>query len=127
MTGAGGISRLRGAPRRTTAPVRPARLSRPTAAALLATAVAIALGFSTLRSRIIDLRYRAADLVREERALEERSRALAVRVRSLRDPLRLAGIARERGFAHPERVIDLAAPAADGAGPPSPAPGTGPR
>jgi len=95
---------------------RPAGLALPVsrglAVALFATLVLTALGFSSMRNRIIDLRYRAAEVVREERALEENRRALAVRVRRLRDPRRLAELAAERGFARPERVVDLARPGA---------------
>jgi hypothetical protein len=82
-------------------------ISRSLAVVAFATAVLVALAFSTLRSRIIELRYRAAEVVREERALEENRRALAVRVRRLQDPRRLAELARRRGFARPERVVDL--------------------
>jgi len=75
--------------------------------ALGATALAVALAFSALRSEIVELRYRAADVLAEERALAETRRALAVEVSELRDPQRLARIARERGFVRPRRLILL--------------------
>ena len=81
-------------------------LSRSFVALLFATAVVTALGLSVLRNQILELRYRAAEVLREERALEEERRALAVRVRKLRDPKRLARLARERGFVRPERVVN---------------------
>ncbi len=82
-------------------------LPRALLAALFATLVLLALAFSTLRGRIIELRYRVAQVVSEERALEEQRRVLTVRVRKLRDPRHLAEIAARRGFARPERVVDL--------------------
>lgn len=77
--------------------------------ALTATALAVALAFSVLRSEIVELRYRAADVLAEERALAESRRVLEAEVSALRDPRRLAEIARERGFARPQRLISLGA------------------
>lgn len=85
----------------------PSALPRRVLGALFVTIVLLALGFSALRGRIIELRYRVADVVREERDLEEQRRAAAVRVRELRDPRRLAELATAQGFARPERVVDL--------------------
>jgi hypothetical protein len=82
-------------------------LSRGLAVALFVTLVAVALGFSALRGQIIHLRYQAAELLREEEALAEARRAAQVRVREMRDPRRLAGLGSARGFARPERVLDL--------------------
>jgi hypothetical protein len=82
-------------------------LPRALLAALFGTIVLLALAFSTLRGRIIELRYRAAQVVSEERTLEERRRTLTVRVRRLRDPQHLVQLAARRGFASPERVVDL--------------------
>lgn len=87
---------------------------------IVATALTLALGLSSLRSRIIELRYRAAEVVREERALEAERRELAARVQGLRDPKRLAAMARSRGFARPERMLSLE-PAARPAGQVEPA------
>jgi len=77
--------------------------------ALGATALAVALAFSALRSEIVDLRYRAADVLAEERALADTRSTLAVEVSELRDPQRLVRIARERGFVRPRRLILLEA------------------
>lgn len=82
-------------------------LPRALLAALFGTIVLLALAFSTLRGHIIELRYRAAQIVSEERTLQEQRRTLTVRVRKLRDPHRLAELATKRGFASPEHVIDL--------------------
>lgn len=82
-------------------------LPRGLLAALFGTIVLLALAFSTLRSHIIELRYRAAQVVSEERALEEQRRILTVRVQELRDPHHLAELATKRGFASPEHVVDL--------------------
>ncbi len=73
----------------------------------LAVAVIAALGMTTLRSAIVDLRYQLAERVHEERSLEEQRRALTAQVQRLRDPKRLTRIARERGFVRPSQVIDL--------------------
>ncbi len=93
--------------RRTLSLRREPLLPRALLAALFATIVLLALAFSTLRGHIIELRYRAAQVVSEERTLEERRRALTVRVRKLRDPHHLAQLATKRGFASPKRVVDL--------------------
>jgi hypothetical protein len=98
--------------RRTLSLGREPLLPRGLLAALFATIVVLALAFSTLRGHIIELRYRVAQVVSEERALEEQRRGLTVRVRQLRDPRHLAELASERGFASPERVVDLGTPGA---------------
>ncbi len=97
------------APRRRPLALREGALPRALGAATFATIVLLALGFSALRGEIIDLRYRAAEVVREERALEARRRELALRVGELRDPFHLAKLAERRGFARPERVVHLEA------------------
>ena len=67
------------------------------------------LAIAALRVDLIRVRYGLADAVREEKALlEERRQALA-RMRSLRDPFRLARLAADRGLARPERIVDLPA------------------
>jgi cell division protein FtsB len=43
-------------------------------------------------------------------ALEEEQRILTAHVRELRDPARLAKLAREMGLSRPDRVIALAPP-----------------
>ncbi len=77
------------------------------AIAAFASLLVVALGLSTLRNRIIDLRYQVAEVVREERDLLDRKRVLTVEMRRLRDPKRLAVEARQRGFRRPQRVIEL--------------------
>lgn len=84
------------------APSRARRVAIAGFAALLAAA----LGLTSLRTQIIDLRYRLAEEVRHERELLETRRALTVTVRRLHDPMRLRVIAEGRGFRPPDRVID---------------------
>jgi hypothetical protein len=74
---------------------------------------------ASLRVSILQLRYQLAAAVTEETELLERQRAVTVELRELRDPTRLHELARERGFARPERVIQLSVPAMgmDGAAP----------
>ena len=74
---------------------------------LVAACALAALLLSGVRTEIQRLRYARAEVLREERALAERARALTARVRGLRDPLRLHRIARERGFVRPTSVIHL--------------------
>ena len=64
---------------------------------------------TALRVDLIRVRYGLADAVREEKALLEEKRQALARRRSLRDPLRLARLAAERGLARPERIVDLPA------------------
>jgi hypothetical protein len=80
---------------------------------LVATAVLLGLGAAALRSEIIHLRYELSAAMQQERALTQERREWTARVRALRDPSRLAKLARERGFARPARVVE--APAAAGA------------
>lgn len=81
-----------------------------------------ALLIAVLRVEILQLRYELAAAVRREQHLAERERELTVRVRRLRDPIRLDRIAGERGFVHPERVIELSPDPTASAGPPEPVP-----
>ncbi len=76
---------------------------------LLAACVVAALGLSALRVQILRLRYQVARAVAEEQALLEQKRELTVRVRELRDPLRLAARAAELGFTRPQRILELPA------------------
>jgi hypothetical protein len=80
---------------------------RRLAIAAFAGLLMVALGLSTLRNRIIDLRYQMAEVVREERGLLELKRALTIEMRRLRDPKRLAVEARQRGFRRPQRVVEI--------------------
>jgi len=79
---------------------------------LVATAVLLGLGAAALRSEIIHLRYELSTAMQQERTLLQQRREVTARVRALRDPSRLAKLARERGFARPLRVLE--APAAAG-------------
>jgi hypothetical protein len=67
------------------------------------------LAVAALRVDLIRVRYGLADAVREEKALLEEKRQALARMRSLRDPSRLARLASHRGLARPERIIDLPA------------------
>lgn len=67
------------------------------------------LAVAALRVDLIRVRYGLADAVREEKALLEEKRQALARVRILRDPLRLARLASDRGLARPERIVDLPA------------------
>jgi hypothetical protein len=81
----------------------------------LAVAVGAALLIATLRIEILRTRYRLAQVATEgERLRDERDQAL-IEARRLRDPERLARLARQLGFGNPRRVIDLEPVSAPGA------------
>jgi hypothetical protein len=84
------------------------RALRRIAPAGIAIAVVAALGVAALRVDLIRVRYGLADAVRQERAQLEERRAVLAEVRALREPSRLAKLARERGFVRPERIRTLA-------------------
>ncbi len=67
----------------------------------------LALGIAALRVDLIRMRYALADGLAAEQSLLEEQRRLTAEMRGLRDPSGLARRARELGFVHPERVIDL--------------------
>ena len=67
------------------------------------------LAVAALRVDLIRVRYGLADAVREEKALLEENRQALARMRTLRDPFRLARLAADRGLARPERIVDLPA------------------
>jgi cell division protein FtsB len=77
---------------------------------LVGAAVAIGLAIAALRNDLIRMRYDLTAAMREERELLQERRELTARVRELRDPARLAELARERGFVRPERVFELEPP-----------------
>ena len=54
--------------------------------------------------------YKRYSAVERLQALEEEKRNLTAHVRELRDPVRLARLAREMGLSRPDRVIALAPP-----------------
>ncbi len=70
-------------------------------------AVAAALFLVALRNSILRLRYDLEAARQRETALMERQAEATVRLRELRDPTRLKGLAEERDFVRPEKVIDL--------------------
>ncbi len=74
---------------------------------LVGAAVAIGLSIVALRNDLIRMRYGLAAAMQEERDLLQERRELTARVRALRDPARLARLARKRGFVRPDRVIEL--------------------
>jgi hypothetical protein len=78
---------------------------------LLIGGVLAALGLAALRVEVIRQRYALAEIMQEQKRLLEERTALTVRMRSLRDPARLAGLAPGMQLRRPERVINLAAPA----------------
>lgn len=80
--------------------------SRPLAALLIGALLA-GMGLVALRIDILRLRYALADAIAAETDLQQNQRVWTARKESLRDPARLAELARERGFARPTRVIDL--------------------
>ena len=94
---------------------RSAVAARPRGTALaIGIAVLAALGVAALRSDGIHVRYGLADAVRQERELLEERRVAVARLRALRDPARLALLAREQGFVRPARIrtLPVAAPGA---------------
>jgi hypothetical protein len=82
------------------------RTSRPLAA-LLCGALLAGMGLAALRIDILRLRYALAEAIESEQTLLEDQRVWTARKETLRDPSRLAELARERGFARPQHVIDL--------------------
>jgi len=69
-----------------------------------------ALCLAALRIDLIRQGYDLAAAMREEQELLEQQRLLTARVRSLRDPARLARLARRLDFERPARVIELGTP-----------------
>ncbi len=90
----------------TTASALP-RAMRRIAPASITIAVVAALGVAALRVDLIRVRYGLADAVRHERSLLEKRRVVLAEVRALREPSRLAKLARKRGFVRPERIRTL--------------------
>lgn len=70
-------------------------------------ALAAALLLVALRNSILALRYDLDAAIAQEMELMKDQRAATAELRTLRDPARLQGLARERGFVRPDRVIDL--------------------
>jgi hypothetical protein len=87
-------------------PRRARSAPRPALPALVAAAVAIGLALVALRNDLIRMRYGLSAAMQQERELLGERRELTARVRALRDPARLARLARDRGFVRPERVFE---------------------
>ncbi len=100
----------RRAPAGATNRARTPGLRRSVAACLLGLALG-ALCLVALRVDILRTRYALAEALALEQQLLSERRDLTVEMRRLRDPARLATLARKRGFVRPERVIDLELPA----------------
>jgi hypothetical protein len=96
---------------RDLAPMRllAARRSRLLPVALVGALVA-GLCLTALRIDLIRQRYDLAAAMQEEMELLEERRLLTARVRRLRDPARLARLAKSLGFERPDRVIELGTP-----------------
>ncbi len=73
-------------------------------------ALMAALCLTALRIDLIRQRYDLAAAMRQEKDLLEERRLLTARVRRLRDPARLASLAKNLGFERPDRVIEIATP-----------------
>jgi len=69
-----------------------------------------ALAITQVRVELIGQGYKRYSAVERLQALEEEKRNLTAHVRELRDPVRLARLAREMGLSRPDRVIALAPP-----------------
>jgi hypothetical protein len=76
---------------------------------VLGTAFACALALAALRIDILRVRYALGEAIRQEKALVQQQRQQTAALEALRHPSRLVEVARQRGFATPERVIDLQA------------------
>jgi hypothetical protein len=72
-----------------------------------------ALAIAHVRVELIGQGYKRYSAVERLQALEEEQRILTARVRELRDPARLTGLAREMGLSRPDRVIALAPPGSE--------------
>ena len=73
-------------------------------------AVFAALAIAHVRVELIGQGYKRYSAVERLQNLEEERRILTAHVRELRDPARLAELAREMGLSRPDRVIALAPP-----------------
>ncbi len=108
----GVLLRLRGgaSARSVLSPNRRPALLRPANVLTLALGVlAAALCVTMLRTEMLRIRYALPAVNEEEQRLIDEQRSLTVRMRQLRDPVRLAKRARELGFVRPERLVDLPA------------------
>jgi hypothetical protein len=84
--------------------------SRAVLGVVVAAAVLAGLAVVAVRNGQIRMRYELTEAMQQERELLQQRRALTARVLALRDPDRLARLARERGFVRPVHVHELPAP-----------------
>ena len=75
--------------------------------ALLFGVVLAGLMLAVLRIDIVRLGYALGEALSTQQSLEREFRALTAEVRTLRDPARLAELAKPRGLQRPERVIEV--------------------
>lgn len=81
---------------------------------LLSGLLAAAMVLAVLRVDLLRVRYGLADAVKREKALLEQRRSIEAQLQALRDPSRLAQIAREDGLSRARRVAPLEQPRAVG-------------
>jgi hypothetical protein len=93
---------------RDLARVRVAPRSRRQLLAMLLTGALLA-GFSlaALRIDILRLRYALAEALAQQQVVLEEHRVATARLEALRNPARLAALAKQRGLSPPQRVIEL--------------------
>ena len=82
--------------------------ARALGSVLVAAALLAGLALAAVRNDQLRLRYELTAAMQQERDLLQQRRALTARVLALRDPDRLARLARQRGFVRPARVQELA-------------------
>jgi len=75
--------------------------------ALLLGVVLAGLMLAGLRIDIVRLGYALGEALSTQQSLEREFRALTAEVRALRDPARLAELAKPRGLRRPEHVIEV--------------------
>ena len=80
---------------------------------VVAGGVFAALAIVQVRVDLIDQGYKRYSAVQRLQVLEEEKRNLTAQVRELRDPARLARLAREMGLSRPDHVIALAPPGSE--------------
>ncbi len=83
------------------------RRSRQLVPALVIGCLIAGLGIAWLRVDLIRVRYGLADALHQLKLLLELLREIRARLRALRDPTRLAQLAKRYGLARPVRIIDL--------------------
>jgi hypothetical protein len=74
---------------------------------LLVTGFLCAFAIVVLRIDILRVRYALGQAVSEEKALVQELRRESATLETLRDPARLAELARDRGFRRPDLILEL--------------------